>query len=856
MSEDNALKEVTGSGVGFLYKTMLERDPGKRRVKPVQKHLIQLDFGLEDSDEDSDFDVNKHKTGSDDDSDAAFDGDDTDEGNERDTVSPVENDDISDDDAEDDTDDEENSETDNSDESEEESEEEKPYYFGMDVDDSDDDDEDYVPKKEREKQQKQKPKNVEKLRIKSPELSQTLPMDSSEVTSKARPMKVLICCVCLGDISETDDEIVECDNCGVAVHEGCYGISDNQSAASTESSASTEPWFCDACKAGVKPTCELCPNEGGIFKETDAGKWVHLVCALYTPGVAFGDVDKLSPVTLFEMSYSKWGAKECSLCEDTRFSKTGVCISCDAGMCRSYFHVTCAQRDGLLSEASPEEVMEVADPFFAYCKLHADKNTSRAKRRHWLAIQSHVRQHAQSEIEDEKEKARFLRKLNRHRQKYQVAKAMRPPSWVPTHKMVRYLTSSPSVMKKMLRKAELMGIITQVQNITHNGEKQDSRKKSHVPPGLSIEFVTYYIDRNVRIDNMKSTLKDLETQHDKLREQEKILRRQYDQLLGEAENLKVSSNHLKKEGEQIYDILNAFRKKKPLQLPEIFGQKRATRSPAKKEMPKSPPAVICQCAICLNTHDQHLLAKCDHCFKFYHLGCLDPPLTRMPKKTSRMGWQCSECVKYSSDESEGSPMDVDAPRRLREKIKEPVKFTPPHTLDIMPSNQQVKKTKKRGRKKKLTPKGAEYQKETIEKKQGARNRRKKTDTTLKVSSYDDDTTSKESTSITTSEKVSSVSGGSSGTKKVKRDEFLKDCASCGEQGNKTRMVKCDECQRCYHFHCLDPPLKKSPKICGYSWHCAACDPARSESDQTELQEEDYEADMAVEDTDDDCYVVE
>ena len=55
--------------------------------------------------------------------------------------------------------------------------------------------------------------------------------------------------------SEDDDEIVECDNCGVAVHEGCYGISDNQSVASTESSASTEPWYCDACKAGVKPVC-------------------------------------------------------------------------------------------------------------------------------------------------------------------------------------------------------------------------------------------------------------------------------------------------------------------------------------------------------------------------------------------------------------------------------------------------------------------------------------------------------------------------------------------------------------------------------------------------------------------------
>lgn len=34
---------------------------------------------------------------------------------------------------------------------------------------------------------------------------------------------------------------------------GCYGISESHSTASTESSASTEPWFCDACKAGVSP---------------------------------------------------------------------------------------------------------------------------------------------------------------------------------------------------------------------------------------------------------------------------------------------------------------------------------------------------------------------------------------------------------------------------------------------------------------------------------------------------------------------------------------------------------------------------------------------------------------------------
>lgn len=171
---------------------------------------------------------------------------------------------------------------------------------------------------------------------------------------------------------------------------------------STVSSSSTEPWFCDACRAGLKePVCELCPNSGGIFKETDVGKWVHLVCALYIPGVAFGNVEKLTPVTLFEMPYSRWGAKSCALCEDERLSRTGVCIGCDAGMCKTYFHVTCAQREGLLSEASMEEI---ADPFFAYCKMHADKQIVRSKRRNWLAMQSRNKNLAANGAHDPREK--------------------------------------------------------------------------------------------------------------------------------------------------------------------------------------------------------------------------------------------------------------------------------------------------------------------------------------------------------------------------------------------------------------------------------------------------------------------
>lgn len=33
-------------------------------------------------------------------------------------------------------------------------------------------------------------------------------------------MKIMICCICLGDRSDAVNEIVECDGCGVTVHEG------------------------------------------------------------------------------------------------------------------------------------------------------------------------------------------------------------------------------------------------------------------------------------------------------------------------------------------------------------------------------------------------------------------------------------------------------------------------------------------------------------------------------------------------------------------------------------------------------------------------------------------------------------
>jgi hypothetical protein len=98
---------------------------------------------------------------------------------------------------------------------------------------------------------------------------------------------------------DSSNELVSCDSCGFYTHEGCYGIADSESKMTTDSSASTEPWFCDAClhreqleTKTISPAadttyktpmrcfsrpCELCPNvECGLMKETENGRLVYL----------------------------------------------------------------------------------------------------------------------------------------------------------------------------------------------------------------------------------------------------------------------------------------------------------------------------------------------------------------------------------------------------------------------------------------------------------------------------------------------------------------------------------------------------------------------------------------------------
>ncbi|XP_042601854.1 PHD finger protein 14 isoform X2 [Cyprinus carpio] len=532
-------------------------------------------------------------------------------------------------------------------------------------------------------------------------------LERPQTWSSQRMEHILICCVCLGDNSEDADEIIQCDNCGVTVHEGCYGVDgESDSIMSSASENSTEPWFCDACKNGVTPSCELCPSQDGIFKETDAGRWVHVVCALYVPGVAFGDIDKLRPVTLTEMNYSKYGAKECSLCEDARFARTGVCISCDAGMCRSFFHVTCAQREGLLSEAAAEE--DIADPFFAYCKQHADRFDRKWKRKNYLALQSYCKvslQEREKQLTPEAQ-ARITTRLQQYRAKAELSRNTRPQAWVPREKLPRPLTSSASAIRKLMRKAELMGISTDIFPVdtSDTSASVDGRRK-HKQPALTADFVNYYLERNMRMIQIQDNIVEQKNLKDKLESEQEKLHVEYNKLCESLEDLQNVNGQLRTEGQAIWSMMGGILGQK-LNSPAVLKAPKE-RKPSKKEggspgKSSNLPAMLYSCGICKKNQDQHLLLLCDTCKLHYHLGCLDPPLTRMPKKTKNSYWQCSECDQASSDEADIAMETLpDGTKRSRRQIKGPIKFIP-QEMSPEPKKLQVRGTRTRGQKRKRT----------------------------------------------------------------------------------------------------------------------------------------------------------
>ncbi|KAK3746999.1 hypothetical protein QZH41_011952, partial [Actinostola sp. cb2023] len=610
---------------------------------------------------------------------------------------------------------------------------------------------------------------------------------------KPAPLKptsdVVICGICMDDVSDEGDEIVECDSCGITVHEGCYGNineQDSESDKSNDTDSPTEPWFCDACKAGLQPDCELCPNIGGIYKETDSGQWVHLLCALYTPGVAFVKPESLECVTLSELPPYKWGAKDCSLCDDERFSRTGVCIGCDAGLCRTYFHVTCAQIQGLLSDVPEECDEDVADPLYAHCKQHADRTITKGRRQAWLAYNARYKKSGERKTPQEKVKDEFYC--------HQYTS--------PTERVPRLLSSCPGACRQLFKKAVLLGFTTEQVRIDQyqvshlrdimTRDVVNVRRKWIVTPAMTCEFVNHYHDRDSRIKDMQERQSKLETNNKQLQDEEQVLREKVDQLTGNLHGLTSTLKQHREEGLFLHQLLCQLAQEE-FKIPDILRTKKTKRKISESS---SKHIEIHPCAKCSETTNPHLMAECDTCHNYYHLACVDPPLTRMPRKSANCLWQCSECDTSESEEE----MEVDvgdntpiSQSRQRRTIKEPTKFTPDKGE---PKRMKLFRKRKASQEVAPSPEVAPVVKKPKPEPKPKPHKEK--------------------------------------VRKEKVQDKRTQCIKCKREGDNNTLVRCDNCKLCYHFGCLDPPVKSNPKKRGYMWYCTECDESEEDEDEPEL----------------------
>ncbi|KER32125.1 hypothetical protein T265_01747 [Opisthorchis viverrini] len=366
-----------------------------------------------------------------------------------------------------------------------------------------------------------------------------------------KPTNFLVCMVCLGDSNDPNDELIECDGCGIVVHEDCYKVVDSIFMSSGASSSSTDAWFCEPCLAGVKnPYCELCPNTFGAFKRTDNNRWVHLVCALYTPGIAFNDPDDLM------------------------------------------------DKHGLLSEPVMDE--NTADPFFAHCRQHTDKVVARQRRRNYLAAMSRWRwkrnqiseaaasmspgllnspdlRHSLTSTNETMAQLepRVQRKLDQFRSLYEELLKVRDKPYVPTTKTPLLLEHSPLAMRLFVLKAKRLQLPLE---LTGQSAINDSSK---APPSgypiFSPDFISYFFEREKRIAEVMKRISALQDTQRELQISDASASHSYNSISSQLDSLVTRRNTLRS---QFCRIMSSLQQLVPIssQLDSLVTRRNTLRS--------------------------------------------------------------------------------------------------------------------------------------------------------------------------------------------------------------------------------------------------------------------------------------
>lgn len=170
------------------------------------------------------------------------------------------------------------------------------------------------------------------------------------------------CSIC-DDPDSKGNPIISCAVCHVQVHVYCYGIN---------TSNSIKHWKCSPCTLGAIKfaKCQLCLTKNGALKRSKSGKWVHVICALFTEGTIFCDKNSMEPIDISKLSIVDRN-KQCIFC----LSSKGFTSVCSEKKCNNRFHIMCAHNDKCLEEIVNSENDSIE--FRANCENHKPKDSAR-----------------------------------------------------------------------------------------------------------------------------------------------------------------------------------------------------------------------------------------------------------------------------------------------------------------------------------------------------------------------------------------------------------------------------------------------------------------------------------------------
>ncbi|KAH7722388.1 PHD-finger family protein [Aphelenchoides avenae] len=665
----------------------------------------------------------------------------------------------------------------------------------------------------------------------------------------------LVCSICLNCRPQVEkDEVIQCDKCGLAVHEACYGADNGSDSDSQTSSASTEPWFCEPCMFGldVPPFCELCPSRYGAFKKSDVGGgWVHLLCGVYTHGISFGDAEHCSAVSWQEMDYKAFGRKACNGClnsgSDRVSARVGVVSQCEAGMCKNFYHISCAQRMGFLVEPdSDENVPSSSQEHIHYllCKKHNDPEVVQRKRElyaQFLKQEDRRMAMCRRRVLSEREEKKRIHLRNKYEKRVEALRGTHitlPPLDAKRPKM---LHASAQFLEAFAEKAELLGMDRKEFN------EQFMRLPAEQIPTIPLAFtetaVRYYSHREEHVfDEEEKRLE--ETKKEK---QEKVEEKEHlDETLSSVsptttcycyhclfqvrnmqQESKKRANDAKALIDRFHSALTALGVKK-LSKPTVPIKPKPEPKPttSKIEKPSDMPQLTAE-----STPPPEVM-KFRTPTKITPLNASPSPKRPLPRILQKRGLHSPQKAANPTTSAENAPPasaetneeTKSAVRRLLDDTRKPLASNvldhpngteaPPILSPVASPASTSGKTTPDGHRKRSTPQA----------------KRRRSSIPL--------------ASPTLSAKEEPEERDASSPEMSQVPEEPKECFTCKKTTDEHRMIFCTTCKHDYHLGCLDPPLTKMPKLrTAEQFECAEC-ASRSESEHEEaVKQESPEEDL-------------